>query len=97
MENYIKEHQQDKEKEKEERNSINDFLHQSDVESVFAQYDKSLHYMYKFYASQDKKDLSFTLDKSMNSINYRELVRFGFQQNVVPVLLQPEDMVHIFR
>lgn len=79
MEGFIKEHQQDKEKEKEERKSINDFLNQHDVESVFALYDKSLHYMYKFYSSQDKKDVSFTLDKNMNNINFREFIRFGFQ------------------
>ena len=43
--------------------------------------------MYKFYASQDKKDLDFNLERSMNTMNLREFVRFGYQQNIVPALL----------
>ena len=53
--------------------------------------------MFKFYAAQDKKDLGFNLEKNMNSMNIREFVRFGYQQNIVPALLPPEDMVYIYR
>ena len=97
MENFIREHQQDRHKEEEERRGINDFIHQHDVESTFGLYDKSLHYMYKFYASQDKKTVDFNLEANMNVMNMREFVRFGYQQNIVPALLLPEDMVQIYR
>ena len=30
-------------------------------------------------------------------MNLREFIRFGYQQNIVPALLQPEDMVQIYR
>ena len=49
--------------------------------------------MYKFYASQDKKTVDFNLEAKMNTMNMREFVRFGYQQNIVPALLPPEDMV----
>lgn len=39
----------------------------------------------------------FTMQKEMNTMNMREFVRFGYQHDIVPVLLQPEEMVHIFR
>ena len=51
MEDYIKESVQDREKEKEERRSIQDFIKQPDVAKVFEVYDRSLFHMFKFYAS----------------------------------------------
>lgn len=33
----------------------------------------------------------------MNSMNFREFIRFGFQQNIVPALMPPEKLVLIFR
>jgi hypothetical protein len=53
--------------------------------------------MFKFYASQDKKDLDFSLEKSMNTCNFREFIRFTYQQNIVPALIPPEDSVQIYR
>ena len=53
--------------------------------------------MYKFYASQDKKDLDFNLERAMSTMNMREFVRFGYQQYIIPSLLQPEDVVLVFR
>ena len=97
MEQFIMDSKQDRDKEKVERQQINEFLRQTDVESVFALYDKQLRQMYKFYASQDKKDLDFNLERAMSTMNMREFVRFGFQQSVIPVLLPPETTVQIFR
>ena len=51
MEKFIKEHLQDRDKEKEERQNINEFIKQHDVESVLGLYNNSLKYLYKFYAS----------------------------------------------
>jgi hypothetical protein len=67
------------------------------VQNVFGLYENSLHYLYKFYASQDKKELAFNLESSMNTLNFREFIRFGYQQNIVPALLPPDAMVTIFR
>lgn len=53
--------------------------------------------MFKFYASQDKKDVGFNLQRAMNCMNMRELIRFAYQQMIIPSLLQPEDIVQIFR
>jgi hypothetical protein len=53
--------------------------------------------MFKFYASQEKKNVGFNLAKAMNSMNMRELIRFAYQQLIIPTLLQPEDIVQIFR
>ena len=78
MEQFIKDNQQEKGKEHEERKQIDEFMKQGDVEGIFALYDKQLRQMYKFYASQDKKDLAFNLERSMNTMNMREFVRFGF-------------------
>lgn len=97
MENFIKDSQQDRLKEQEERKQIKEFLKQPDVENIFALYEKSLKHMFKFYASQDRKDLDFNMDRVLNTINFREFIRFTYQQYVVPCLLPPEDGVQIFR
>jgi hypothetical protein len=53
--------------------------------------------MFRFYSSQDKKDVGFNLEKSLNAMTMRELIRFGYQQHIIPNLVQPEDIVQIFR
>lgn len=72
-------------------------MQQDDVSSIFDQFDATLRHMFRFYASQDKKELGFNLERSMNSMNMRELIRFAYQQLIIPSLLQPEDIVQIFR
>lgn len=78
MEDYIKESQVDRDQEKAERRSVHEFIDKPDVSRVFSLYGKSLQHMYKFYASQEKKDVGFTLEQSMNSMNFKEFIRFGF-------------------
>jgi len=51
MENYVKEHHDDRKMEEEQRLKINEFLEQPDTQSVFGLYHNSLYYLYKFYAS----------------------------------------------
>lgn len=53
--------------------------------------------MFRFYASQDKKDVGFNLERAMNTMTMRELIRFSYQQLIIPSLLQPDDIVQIFR
>jgi hypothetical protein len=51
MEAYIKEHHDDSKKEQEERKEIVGFIEKKPVNDVFTNYEKSLTYMHKFYAS----------------------------------------------
>ena len=51
MESFISESKQDRMKVEEERQQINEFLKQQDVENVFALYEKALKHMFKFYSS----------------------------------------------
>lgn len=97
MEAHVKETAPDRGKEQREQKQINDFLAQEDVQSVFYRYEQSLKQMFRFYSSQDKKDVGFNLEKSLNAMTMRELIRFGYQQHIIPNLVQPEDIVQIFR
>jgi hypothetical protein len=97
MNEYCKEHHEDVKKEEIERAQINDFLLEPDVSDVFQAFENSLNFVHKFYALQDQKPISFTMEKDFNMMNMREFVRFGYQHDIVPVLLQPEDLVLIFR
>lgn len=78
MDSYLKESAQDRGKEQRERKQINDFMGQEEVQNIFYRYDQALKHMFKFYASQDKKDVGFNLERDMNSMNMRELIRFAY-------------------
>lgn len=93
MEQHVKETAPDRGKEQKERKQIIEFLQQEEVQATFYRFDQALRQMFKFYASQDKKDVGFNLEKAMNSMNLRELIRFSYQQLLIPSLLQPEDIV----
>lgn len=97
MNDFVKEHHDDSKKELQERQEINEFLEKPDVSDVFNAFKNSLTYVHKFYASQDVKPISFTMAKDFQTMNMREFVRFGYQHDIIPVLLQPEDLVLIFR
>ena len=79
MDSYYKESAQDRGKEGRERREINEFIQQDEVQSIFDQFEVSLKHMFRFYASQDKKEVGFNLERSMNSMNMRELIRFAYQ------------------
>jgi hypothetical protein len=53
--------------------------------------------MFKFYSSQDKKQIGFQLGNNMQRMNFNEFVKFGYQTNITPSILPNEDMVYIFR
>lgn len=45
-----------------------------------------------------KKDKqTFEIEYLHSMLSFRELVRFGYQQNVTPHLITPEDLVYIFK
>lgn len=99
MSKYIKDTKEDREIEKKERKDIIDFIKKPDVKAVFDQYQKQLFLMYKFYASQDnKKDAStFDIEFLHSVLSFQEMVRFGYQQNLTPGFISPDDMVHIYK
>jgi hypothetical protein len=70
-----------------------------DVVAVFKTYEKPLLMMYKFYASQDKKSdaKGLDIDYLHNVLSFKELVRWGYQQNVTPNFVTPEEMVKIYK
>jgi len=47
------------------------------VQAVFYRYETALRQMFKFYCSLDKKDVSFNLERAMNTLTMRELVKFA--------------------
>lgn len=65
METYIKSNQDTTKYELKERKEINDFLNTKEVQDIFAQYKMPFEYMFKFYASQDKKKLGFNLEREL--------------------------------
>jgi hypothetical protein len=99
MSKYIKDTKEDREIEKKERKDIGEFVERADVKSVFDKYQKQLFLMYKFYASQDnKKDAaSFDIEFLHSVLSFQEMVRFGYQQNITPNFISPDDMVHIYK
>jgi len=82
MEKYIEGSKKSRELEKKERADISNFMEMEEVKSVFSRYERQLHQMFKFFAAQDTKKDSSTFDNEYlyNTLSYRELIRFGYQQ-----------------
>lgn len=53
-------------------------MSKSEIQDIFATYEKPLRAMFRFYAAQDKKDLDYNLERSMNTLNFREFIRFNY-------------------
>lgn len=55
--------------------------------------------MFKFYAAQDahKDKLAYDSQFLVNSLNYKEFVRWSYQQDITPNLVTPEDIVYIYK
>ena len=64
---------------------------------IYKKYDKTLHRLFKFYAAQDKKEIGPSLDIMMDTINYKEWVKFGYQTDIIPNIISPEEHTYIFR
>jgi hypothetical protein len=99
MSKYIKETKPDRDQEKQERKDVQEFLSRPDVDAVFKAYEKPLSILYKFYASQDQKNdqAAFDLEYLHSVLSFKEFVRFGYQQNVVPNFITPDDMVTVYK
>ena len=55
--------------------------------------------MYKFYASQDKKNdyVAYGIEYLHSVMSFKELVRWAYQQNITPNFISPDDMVTVYK
>ena len=99
MLDYIKTSKPDREIEHKERKDVQDFLDSEPVASLFEDYKKPLHQMYKFFAAQDEKKESNTLslDYLHSMLDLTEFIRFGFHMKVTPDLVSADDMTFIYK
>ena len=82
---------------KKEKQEVNRFLEKPKVKELFETYDVPLRYLFQFYSKSEHHEISFTLDRNMQTMNYKEFIRFGYQSNIVPALIPVEEMSHTFR
>lgn len=89
---------EDREFERKEREAIEEFMANADVEEVFMVYERQLKFVYKFYASMDlQKENTFDIEYLHSALSLREFVRFGYQTKIVPQFVSPDDMVFIYK
>lgn len=74
-------------------------MKKDDVVQVFNQYDPALKGLFDFYANQDsaKDKLSFNSQLLEETLTFKELVRFGYQSELVPEMISPDDLVKIYK
>jgi hypothetical protein len=74
-------------------------LKKDDVAKLFTQYDPALRGLFDFYANQDsaKDKLSYDSQLLADTLTFKELVRFGYQSELVPVMISPDDLVKIYK
>ena len=99
MSKYIEASKEDRENEKQERADIKKFCERDDVQQVFENYGQQLKQMYDFYAAQDDhKDLIAYESKLLSeTLSFREFIKFGFQQRLIPEFISPDEMVQIYK
>ena len=99
MNKYIKDSAEDREIEKAERIEVDRFLQEPEVAKVFDNYGKQMRAMFDFYAAQDSdKDLfSPDADYLSKTLSFKELIRFGYQQQLTPDFITPDDLVLVYK
>ena len=88
------ERKKEEEKQKEE---INRFMDDQSTKTVFKRFKKGIEQYYKFYATQDKQTIEFSLEAKNETINFAKFIKFGYQSNIYPALISHEDLQHNFR
>lgn len=83
--------------EKKEKEEVAKFIEKPAVKEIFNKYDVPLRYFFEFYSRSEHHKISFELDKNMETMNYKEFIRFGYQSHIVPALLPVDEMTHTFR
>jgi len=94
---YFKENKDKLFFDKKEKEEINKFIDKPHVKELFQKYDTPLRYFFEFYSRSEHHKISFQLDHNMETMNYKEFIRFGYQSHIVPALLPVEEMSHTYR
>lgn len=94
---YFKENKEKLQWDKKEKEDVTKFIEKSAVKQVLEKYDVPLKYFFEFYSRSEHHGISFELDKHMETMNYKEFIRFGYQSNIVPALIPVEEMNHIYK
>jgi hypothetical protein len=82
---------------KKEKEEVKNFINKASVKAVFDKYDRPLRYFFDFYSKSEHHDIGFELDSNMETMNYKEFIRFGYQTHIIPTLIPIEEMTHTFR
>lgn len=80
-----------------EKKDVVEFIGQSEVQELLKKYDVPLRYFFGFYCRSEHHAITFDLDTNIQTMNYKEFIRFGYQTSVVPALLPVEEMSRIFK
>ena len=82
---------------KKDKQEVDRFLEKPKVKEVFETYDAPLRYLFQFYCKSEHHEISFSLGRDVETMNYKEFIRFGYQSNIVPALIPVEEMSHTFK
>ena len=95
--NYFKTNKEKLKFDVKEKEEVKKFINKSSIKEVFTRYDVPLRYLFDFYSKSEHHEISFQLDANMETMNYKEFIRFGYQSGIVPAFLPVEEMSHTFR
>ena len=93
---YFSEHKDRIELDKKESKKVKKFLKKGDVKSVFKDHDEVLKYFFQFYCKSEHHSIGMDYELDMQTMDFKEFIRFGYQCNIVPTLMPVEDLNHIF-
>jgi len=94
---YFEENKDKLNADKKEKEAVTKFIEKPAVKAVFDKYDVPLKYFFDFYSRSEHHGIEFDLDKQMETMNYKEFIRFGYQSNIVPTLIPIEEMNRTFK
>jgi len=94
---YFKKNKDKLKLDKKEKEEVKKFSEKAAVKEILHKYDIPLRYFFDFYSKSEHHEISFQLDSNMETMNYKEFIRFGYQSHIVPALLPVEEMTHTFR
>jgi hypothetical protein len=96
MEKHFEENKDNLKKDKEEKEAISKFMKNKQVTAVFDAYEAQLRYFYDYYCKCEHHELTRDIDKDYETINYKEFIRFAYESNIIPTIMQVPQIVYIF-
>lgn len=82
---------------KKEKEEVIKFLEKPSVKAVLDKFNVPLKYFFEFYSRSEHHEISSALDDDMETMNYKEFIRFGYQSNIVPTLFPIEELNRTFK